>query len=78
MNSGIAINLIRLAVSEGQKTAVETAECLRDALETIAMVGDIKERSAAGFLLESVHRAVGAVTDRNRFETYRAAVEARN
>ena len=54
-------NLVHLAEDEGRQTALNIAQSLQDALETIAEAGDETEVAVAVLLLHRVNASIEAL-----------------
>lgn len=61
--SGIALNIIHLAASEGISVALEEAEKIQSALETIASIGSPSEVASISFLLQGVRRGIQEIME---------------
>lgn len=69
----IATSLVEYAADEGLGTAMDKAERMRDTIEEmLEITSGTSERIAGRVLLESVHKALTALSDKNIIATARS------
>jgi hypothetical protein len=68
--NGIAFNLIALAAEESREHAIEAAELLQAALESLIEIGTPAEVQSAKFLLKNVNLALKEILEGTLVNVY--------